>query len=172
MWWWVVYKYVDQKRKEKYIQIHFWCLLSTFLIRIYPFLPFKWQHCKVRKNEEETLPVTVFTECSLFVKLSKSEHFWLFLYIQLKKTIFFRIQFCSFISNMKWQYLRWNVNNMQIFNFHFVKSHNGPALVLQIILTAYWGFWWSLWLCKKFGLSKRRRREPLRTLTFILDSSK
>ena len=31
----------------------------------------------------------MFTECSLFVKLSKSEHFLLPLYIQLEKTTFF-----------------------------------------------------------------------------------
>ena len=81
----------------------------------------------------------------------------------------FLIQFCSFICNMKRQYLLWNTNYIQIFNFHFVKSHIGPALVLQIILTSYWGFWWSLWLCKTRDLSKTSRRRPLRTLTCILD---
>lgn len=81
----------------------------------------------------------------------------------------FLIQFCSFICNMKRQYLLWNTNYIQIFNFHFVKSHIGPALVLQIILTSYWGFWWSLWLCKTCDLSKTSRRRPLRTLTCILD---
>ena len=81
----------------------------------------------------------------------------------------FLIQFCSSICNMKRQYLLWNTNYIQIFNFHFVKSHIGPALVLQIILTSYWGVWCSLWLCKSRDLSKTRRRGPLWTLTCILD---
>jgi len=74
--------------------------------------------------------------------------------------------------NWKRQYLLWNVNNMQIFNFHFVKSHNGPALVLQIILASFWGFWCSFWLYKSLDLSKRTHRGPLRILTFILDPPK
>ena len=37
MWWWIVYKYIDLKRKEKYTQIHFWWFLSTLLIGIYKY---------------------------------------------------------------------------------------------------------------------------------------
>ena len=110
----------------------------------------------------------MFTECSLFVKLSKSEHFLLPLYIQLEDNIFW-FSFAPLYAIWKRQYLLWNTNYIQIFNFHFVKSHIGPALVLQIILTSYWGFWWSLWLCKTRDLSKTSRRRPLRTLTWILD---
>ena len=62
MWWWIVYKYVDLKRKEKCIQIHFWWFLSTLLIGIYRycwifasdsfllFPTFQWPYYKLRRN--------------------------------------------------------------------------------------------------------------------------
>ena len=83
MWWWIVYKYIDLKRKEKCIQIHFWWFLSTLLIGIYRYC---WIFPSYSFLLFPTLPMVILqTKKRLRKTLSGNGVHWMFTFCQVVK---------------------------------------------------------------------------------------